>query len=138
MLSITWIYLSAFFTSSASLQRWFSCSLCECLCYNLESLFHKKQSNKHKTSGVIIIFSVLGKVSFIFYWQEMIGNSLNKHWLDLDLRRRKKDGYLAQKKVAPNLLWRMKSESFWLILFTNLFLKLHPLMCMYWHFLNGF
>ena len=29
----------------------------------------------------------------------MIGNSLTKHWLDMDLKRRKKNGYVDIEKL---------------------------------------
>ena len=41
--------------------------------------FSQNNNNKKKTSGVIIFWSGLEKVSFIFYWKEVIENSLIKH-----------------------------------------------------------
>ena len=52
-----------------------------------------------KASGVIIVRSELEKVYFIFYWKEMIENSLINHWLDMDLRRYKNDAYVGTRKL---------------------------------------
>ena len=41
------------------------------------------QKKIKKASEVIITGSALEKVYFIFYWEEMIGNSLTNHWLGM-------------------------------------------------------
>ena len=93
---------------SSSLQRWFSCSFCVFLCYTLEGLFHKK--NLKKASGVIIVGSGSENVYFIFYWKEIIGNFLTNYWLDMDLRRSKKYGYVDIGKLLQTFsgAWKVK------------------------------
>ena len=59
--------------------------------------FSKK--NLKKASGLIIAHSGFQKVYFIFYWKEIIGNSLPNHWLDMDLKRRKRYGYVDIGKL---------------------------------------
>ena len=46
-----------------------------------------------------MVRSELEKVYFIFYWKEMIENSLINHWLDMDLRRYKNDAYVGTRKL---------------------------------------
>ena len=48
---------------------------------------------------IIIVRLGLKKLHFIFYCKEMIGNSSTNHWLDMDLRRHKEDGYLETRKL---------------------------------------
>ena len=60
--------------------------------------FRGSFSQKSIKSEVLIVRSGLGKVYFIFYWKEMIGNSLANHWLDMDLRD-KKYGYVNIGKL---------------------------------------
>ena len=93
---------------SSSLQRWFSCSFCVCLCYTLEGVFHKKKSKK--ASGVIIVGSGSENLYFIFYWKEIIGNFLTNYWLDMDLRRSKKYGYVDIVKLLQTFsgAWKVK------------------------------
>ena len=67
--------------------------------FHYRGSFSKKKKNKKKTSGEIIVCSGLEKVYFIYNWKEMIGNSLTKHWLDMDLKRRKKNGYVDIEKL---------------------------------------
>ena len=55
--------------------------------------------NFKKAKGVIIVHSGLEEVYFIFYWKKMIGNSLNNYWLDMDLRRHKRYGYVDIGKL---------------------------------------
>ena len=73
---------------------------------HLEGIFRTK--NK-KASGVILLHSGLEKVYFIFYWKEMIGNSLND-WLDIGLRRRKGYGYFDIGKLLQTFsaAWQVK------------------------------
>ena len=107
---------------SSSLQG-FSCFFCMCLCYTLEDLFHTEIK---KESRVIIVWSGLKKVYFIFYWKEMIGNSLNKDRLDMDLRWCKKEAMWTLERCSKPSL----SHEKWKILFTNLFQKLYLPLCM--------
>ena len=92
---------------SDSLQRWFSCSFCVCLCYTLEALFHEK-IKKSKWSNYCSLR--VRKSLFQFYWKEMIGNSLTNHWLDMNLRRRKKDDYVDIRKLLQTFsgAWELK------------------------------
>ena len=69
---------------------------CMCLCYTLEDLFHTKIK---KESRVIIVWSGLKIVYFIFYRKEMTENSLTKDRLGMDLRWCKKDGYVDIGKL---------------------------------------
>lgn len=43
---------------------------------------------------------------------ERIGNSLTIHSLGMDLQSHKKVGYVAHLKVAPNLFWSIRRETF--------------------------
>ena len=70
--------------------------------------FFSQKTNKRIRIAVIIVCSVLKTVSFIFYRKEMMGNSLIKYWLDMDLRRCKEDGYVA----LQNFLWSTTNGTF--------------------------
>ena len=69
------------------------------------------QKINKKTSEVTIVCSGQKKF-FLHILQFFSSQSLIRDVLDIDLRRCKKDGYVAHWKVAPNLLWHMKSETF--------------------------
>ena len=94
--------------------------------------FRRSFSHTKKTSGIIIVCLGLEKVSFVFYWKEMLGSSLTKPWLDMDLRRCKKDGYVAHWKVAPNLFWHMTNETCCSL--TSFKSCIHPWVCIIGHF----
>ena len=83
--------------------------LCVFMLHFRGSFSHKKFK---KASGVIIVRSGLEKVYFIFYWKEMIGNSLTNHWLDMELRRSKRYGYVFIEKLLQTFFGAWQVEHF--------------------------
>ena len=130
VLSITCIYLGIFFYKFRQFAKMIFMFLLCVLMLHFRGYFSKTTTKK--TSGVIIVCSWLEKVSFIFYWKEMIGDPLTEHRRDMHLRRCKQDGYVAHWKVAPNLLWHMKSETFCSL--TSFKSCIHSYVCIMRHF----
>ena len=78
----------------------FICLLCVFILHFRKSF---SQKSFKKASGVIIVYSGLEKVYFIFYWKGMIGNSLTNHWLDMDLGAKNMAMWTLESCSKPSL-----------------------------------